>query len=166
MSETTLQREAKALTERLLANAGNRFPRAPGPVQVRFDLTGKTAGMVLFPHRGTPVIRYNAVLLEENGDHFLNRTVPHEVAHIVARRQFGKRIRPHGKEWREVMRLFNAESSRCHNYDTTRSSRRQMKRFTYRCTCQTHQLSSVRHNRVLRGQTYLCVSCKQPLVAA
>lgn len=164
MFETTLQQEVENLSRRLLATAGNHFQQDPGKLIIRFDLTGKAAGMALFPSRGTPVIRYNALLLAENRDDFLKRTVPHEVAHIVARRRFGKKIKPHGAEWRQVMHLFGAEASRCHNYDVSRSIRRTLKRYPYRCDCTTHQLSSIRHNRVKRGQIYRCISCKQPLI--
>ncbi|WP_275097116.1 SprT-like domain-containing protein [Sedimenticola hydrogenitrophicus] len=164
MLETALQREVEALTQQLLTSAGAYFRQDPGQVVVKFDLTGKAAGMALFPHRATPVIRYNALLLVENRADFLKRTVPHEVAHIVARRLFGHRIKPHGAEWRRVMRLFGAEASRCHNYDVSRAIRRRLQRFAYRCDCRSHELSSIRHNRVLQGQTYLCVNCKQPLV--
>lgn len=165
MFETVLRQEVEALTQQLLITAGNHFQQDPGRVIVRFDLTGKAAGMAIFPPRATPVIRYNALLLAENRDDFLRRTVPHEVAHIIARRLFGKKIKPHGPEWRQVMQLFGAEAARCHNYDVSRSSQRKVKRFSYRCDCRTHQLSSIRHNRVLQGQRYLCIVCKQPLVA-
>ncbi|MDF1528408.1 MAG: SprT-like domain-containing protein [Sedimenticola sp.] len=163
MFETALQKEVERLSLQLLTTAGKHFGKAPGKVHIKFDLTGKAAGMALFPHRATPVIRFNALLLTENQEDFLKRTVPHEVAHVIARNFFGKRIKPHGPEWREVMHLFGAEASRCHNYDVSRSTRRKLKRFNYRCECRTHELSSIRHNRVLQGQRYHCVKCKQPL---
>ncbi|MCW8944600.1 MAG: hypothetical protein OQL27_07480, partial [Sedimenticola sp.] len=56
-----------------------------------------------------------------------------------------------------------AEASRCHSYDVSRSSRRSLKRFSYQCECRTHELTSIRHNRVLKGLRYHCVNCKQPL---
>ncbi|WP_428607421.1 SprT-like domain-containing protein [Sedimenticola sp.] len=166
MLETALRQEVEALTYRLLATAGDHYHKDPDQVIIQFNLTGKAAGMALFPHRSTPVIRYNTLLLIENQEDFLRRTVPHEVAHVVARRFFGQKIKPHGAEWREVMQLFGAEASRCHNYDISRASRRRLKRFNYRCDCRTHRLSSIRHKRVLQGQQYLCIDCKQPLVAS
>jgi len=164
MFETALQQEAEQRTHQLLADAGRHFGRDPGRVLVKFNLTGRAAGMAMFPHRSSPIIRYNALLLSENREDFLNRTVPHEVAHVVARTLFGRRIRPHGPEWQQVMALFGADPSRCHDYDVTRASRRRLKRFDYRCDCRSHQLTSIRHNRILQGQTYLCLNCKQPLV--
>ncbi len=163
MFETALQKEVEQQVRQLLITAGNHFEKDPGQVDIKFDLTGKAAGMAVFPHRAKPVIRFNALLLNENQEDFLKRTVPHEVAHIIARSFFGKRIRPHGTEWRQVMQLFGAEASRCHNYDVSRSSQRRLKRFPYRCECRTHELSSIRHNRVLQGQHYHCVKCSHPL---
>ena len=163
MFETALQQEAEQRTRQLLAVAGRHFGREPGRVVVKFDLSGKAAGMALFPHRASPIIRYNVLLLAENREDFLRRTVPHEVAHVVARHLFGRRIKPHGPEWRQVMVLFGADPSRCHDYDISRASRRRLKRFDYRCNCRSHQLTSIRHNRVLQGQVYLCLKCRQPL---
>jgi len=163
MFETALQKEVEQLTLQLLKSAGEHYGKDPGKVELKFDLTGKTAGMALFPRRAKPIIRLNALLLIENQEDFLKRTVPHEVAHIIARGFFGKRIKPHGAEWREVMQLFGAEASRCHSYDVSRSTRRTLKRFSYHCECRTHQLSSIRHNRALNGQCYVCVHCKKQL---
>ncbi|MCW8891141.1 MAG: SprT-like domain-containing protein [Sedimenticola sp.] len=163
MFETAIQKEVEQQVQQLLITAGNHFAKDPGQVEIKFDLTGKAAGMAVFPHRARPIIRFNALLLNENQEDFLKRTVPHEVAHVIARCFFGKRIRPHGQEWKQVMGLFGAEASRCHSYDVSRSSRRTLKRFSYQCDCRTHELSSIRHNRVLQGQRYHCVNCKQPL---
>jgi SprT protein len=163
MFETALHKEVEQLTLRLLKSAGDHYGKDPGKVELKFDLTGKAAGMALFPHRAKPIIRLNALLLIENREDFIKRTVPHEVAHVIARGFFGKRIKPHGAEWRQVMQLFGAEATRCHSYDVSRSTRRTLKRFPYQCECQTHELSSIRHNRVLQGQRYHCVKCSQPL---
>lgn len=163
MFETALQKEVERLTRQLLNSAGDHYGKNPGKVEIKFDLTGKAAGMALFPHRATSIIRFNALLLIENREDFLKRTVPHEVAHVIARNIFGKKIKPHGVEWKQVMKLFGAEASRCHSYDVSRSTRRTLKRFSYHCECRTHELSSIRHNRVLQGQRYHCVKCSRPL---
>jgi SprT protein len=135
-------------------------------VLVRFDLRGCNAGMASFTPGGPPEIRYNRTLLAENPDGFVARTVPHEVAHVVARTLFGATIRPHGTEWKALMSWFGAEASRCHDYDVTRAQIRRLQRFLYRCACRRHWLTSIRHNRALAGQTYYCRACKQPLELA
>lgn len=131
--------------------------------EIRFDLRGRTAGQVRFC-RGQPwVIRYNPVLLRENTDDFLTQTVPHEVAHLIAFACHGPRIRPHGPEWRAVMKYLGAEPQRCHRFDVTGVASRRLREFEYHCGCRNHVLSSIRHNRVLAGYTYLCRRCSAPL---
>lgn len=164
MFDTAVQQEVEQRVQQLLITARDHFKKDPGQVEIKFNLTGKAAGMAIFPHRANPIIRFNTQLLIENREAFLKRTVPHEVAHVIARGLFGKRIKPHGQEWKQVMGLLGAEASRCHSYDVSRSVRRKLKRFTYHCQCRSHQLSSIRHNRVLQGQRYHCLSCKQPLM--
>jgi len=128
-----------------------------------FALTGKTAGYYKRLHDGSCILNFNRLLLEQQTRDFIDRTVPHEVAHLVAYQVFGSHIRPHGSEWKAVMRLFNADASRCHNYDVSKVSTRKYRRYAYECSCRSHQLTSIRHNRVLSGYRYVCKSCKQQL---
>ncbi len=158
-----LQRTALVRTKALLKQAGHHFGRDAPSVLINFELKGQAAGMVRFPASGKAQIRYNAVLLTENAEDFLKRTVPHEVAHVIARTYHGGKIRPHGAEWQSVMGFFNAEPSRCHSYDISRSSTRKLRRFRYACHCSEHLLTSIRHKRSLAGQRYRCRKCKNPL---
>jgi len=150
-------------SRRLLRQAADWLGiRMPEP-EICFDLRGRTAGQVRFG-RGRPcMIRYNLVLLRENTDAFLAETVPHEVAHLIAFARYGSRIRPHGSEWRAVMEYLGAEPRRCHRYDVDRAASRRLQEFDYHCGCRNHRLSSIRHNRVLAGYTYLCRRCSGPL---
>lgn len=132
-------------------------------IEIRFDLRGKTAGQVRIRARGEYLIRYNLELLERGGADFIQRTVPHEVAHVLAYHRYGKRIRPHGPEWQRIMRQLGAEPTRCHDYDVSGLSARKLTYFRYHCGCMEHQLSSIRHNKVAKGQHYLCKRCGEPL---
>ncbi len=157
--------EAQRRTRALLKQASAHY-RIPNPrTDIRFDLRGKSAGQARYSTRGQPVIRYNPQLLAENGERFLNRTLPHEVAHIIAHRVFGTGIRPHGAEWQTIMQLFGADSSRCHDYDTSRAGTRLLTRYAYHCGCREHALTSIRHNRILAGQVYYCRACGKALAA-
>jgi SprT protein len=155
--------QARSLTQQLLRTAADHYGIARPRPELRFDLRGLAAGQVRFLPRGTAIIRYNPQLLAENGNAFLARTVPHEVAHLIARRVFGSRIRPHGQEWQAVMELFKADASRCHSYDTSRARTRRLTQFPYHCACRSHLLTSIRHHRVLAGQRYLCRTCGEAL---
>ena len=154
---------AETRTHALLTQASGHY-RIPTPqTDIRFDLRGKSAGQARIPYRGRPVIRYNPQLLWENGERFLSRTVPHEVAHIIAQRLYGARIRPHGKEWQAVMLLFGADPSRCHDYDISHVTTRRLTHYAYHCACREHALTSIRHKRILAGQTYYCNVCRRTL---
>lgn len=154
---------AQVQTRRLLRQAARHFSvPLPDPL-IRFDLRGKAAGMVLFHDNRQTVIRYNRSMLVDNGEAFIQRTVPHEVAHLVARQLHGAAIRPHGREWQAVMHFFGADSSRCHNFSVREQERRRMRHFDYRCDCQAHRLSAIRHHRHQAGVSYRCRRCGSAL---
>jgi SprT protein len=163
MLDMTLERQAESWTRQLIEQAVRHFDLPISQPRVRFDLRGKAAGMALFHPRGETVIRYNTQMLKENGQAFIAQTVPHEVAHLVARAVFGPAVRPHGAEWRSIMTLFGAEPRRCHGFAVPRKDRRKMRYFTYRCACRDHSLSAIRHHRSLSGVVYICRLCGSPL---
>lgn len=129
---------------------------------VRHDLRGQVAGQA-WPNEG--LLRFNPVLGGENWAHFLEHTVAHEVAHLLACWRHGAGALGHGPAWREAMALFGVEPSVCHTYDTSRSIAWRQRRWPYRCGCPwPQQLTTTRHNRVqLRRATYLCRTCGEPL---
>lgn len=155
---------AEKKTRALIEKSEIHFTIEIPTVEIRFDLRGQAAGKVTFQKNSTPIIHYNIKLLRENKERFLNQTLPHEVAHVVAHTLYGTKIRPHGPEWQNIVHLFGAEANRCHDYDTSRSRVRRLQRYSYRCGCGQHQLTSIRHFRILRGQSYYCRKCKQTLV--
>ncbi len=102
-------------------------------------------------------IRLNPVLLLENSEAFIEEVVPHELAHLLVWKHFG-RVAPHGKEWKWMMEnVLGVPARRTHQFEL-QSVRRNT--FPYRCKCQEHQLTVRRHNRVVRGEAvYRCVHC-------
>jgi len=91
----------------------------------------------------------------------MTTTVPHEVAHYVADILFGfKNIRPHGKEWQAIMCKLGVEPQVTGNYDLSGISMKRQRRFTYVCDCMSHELTTVRHNKISRGKAqYFCGKC-------
>lgn len=125
---------------------------------------------IVYQQRGTSAgtawlqsweIRLNPVLLLENQQPFIDEVVPHELAHLLVFRQFG-RVAPHGREWRWMMEsVLLTPASRTHRFETASV---QSKTFPYRCGCGQHQLTIRRHNRVLRGESeYRCRRCGEKL---
>jgi SprT protein len=133
--------------------------------QVEYTLQGRTAGVAI----GTNEINFNAVLLMENVERFIARTVPHEVAHCVDLHnqitnglyRYGERRSAHGESWKYIMRLFGVQDiSRTHSYDTTNSARPQ-RRYPYKCSVcgEKIELSGQRHNKIRRGATFHHTVC-------
>ncbi|HEN3567361.1 SprT family zinc-dependent metalloprotease [Yersinia sp. HM-2024] len=106
-------------------------------------------------------IRLNPVLLLENQQPFIDEVVPHELAHLLVYRQFG-RVPPHGKEWRWMMEhVLQVPASRTHQFEVTSV---RSKTFNYQCKCQQHALTIRRHNKVQRGESeYRCRECGEKL---
>lgn len=131
----------------------------PEPV-IRCDLRGTTAGQAQWQPGSRPVLRFNLAFARAHPMDFLAQTVPHEVAHLVTTACHG-RTRPHGSEWRAVMAFFGIpDASRCHSYPIAEHLVRRQRRWTYRCHCRTHALSTTRHHRIESGRVrYQCRHC-------
>ncbi len=162
-AQWALHERVVARSRALLKMAESHYGRPIPAPEIRFDLRGQAAGQARIAPGRISLLRYNPALLAANVKDFLVQTVAHEVAHLVAFEVFGRHIRPHGVEWQAVMRLFGVPPQRCHSYVATESDRRRLARHTYHCGCRTHELSSIRHNRIAKGQQYLCRACGQPL---
>lgn len=123
-----------------------------------FNQRGRTAGTAYLQKNE---MRFNAFMLTQDPDKFIEQVVPHEVAHLVVYQIYGAKPRPHGPEWVAIMEhLFNVEAERTHTFDVPKPKNL----YLYQCGCQTHEFTAHRHGRVKRGTQYLCKLCKEPLV--
>lgn len=141
------------------------------PTNIIFKRNGTRGGYSNYSQRE---LMFQLDLAEHHENDFLNSTVPHEVAHYVQRavygytNGFGRKVMPHGREWKGIMRnVFRLEPSRCHSYDTSVTKTRKQRKFEWGCNCgKTFQLSTTMHNKCIRSKqrygTYnrICLSCK------
>ncbi len=133
---------------------------------IRYDKRGTTAGTA---NPSKNEIDLNSVLLMENVDDFIDRIVGHETAHLIAE-QLYKGIKPHGAEWKSVMRHLGLLPERCHRYDTTNSRVRRIRpraTYAYICACgKEYRLGATRHRRHVAsgGKRYCCRKCKAYLL--
>ena len=131
--------------------------------EIRYDTKGRAAGWAHFSHLGPHWIRINPILLNENVEYVVNQTVPHEIAHLVAYTVFGTRIKPHGHEWKFVMRVFGKEPKRCHRLDVTsvQRVRRAVTRITFHCDkCkQPLEITQNRYTKMMNGKVYVHRGC-------
>lgn len=158
-SNTLRQVEDKILETYLRAE--KLFARTFELPTIQWDLRGLCAGKALCRAN---CIRLNPVLLCANTEDFIRQTVPHEVAHLVNRALNGGAVKPHGPEWRAIMRAFGLAPLRCHNYDVEPTASRTQERHAYYCLCRIHQISQTKHNRIRRGFIYRCRHCGVSIV--
>jgi SprT protein len=165
---TKQRQQVIELTQVYIKRARQIFNREFDFIPVSFNLTGRAAGMYKVSG-DSGLIRYNPFIFARYFDQNIATTIPHEVAHYVTDKMYGKsrgfvfrsrRIKPHGQEWKEVMHAFGADASRTFNLNLEGLPVRKYRYFSYDCECDQHQLSSRRHNRVLRNQRkYYCQKC-------
>lgn len=153
-----LKMQVQRRLKRDLALADAYFNKKFIPPTISYDVRGLKAG-VAYLRRNE--VRFNSVLLQENGLLFIQQVVPHEFAHLLVYQHFGN-VRPHGKEWKMMMQeVLGVPAEIYHGFDTRNVAGAL---FPYRCACQIHLLSLRRHNTVKSGaRHYICKQCRQPL---
>lgn len=153
-------------TRQYIELASDFYARPFKNIDVLFNLSGRNAGMyrVCGQQRW---IRYNPYIFARYFTDGLHTTVPHEVAHYVTDQLYSlKKIRPHGVQWKNVMHVLGAKPQVTGNYSLAGIPQRRQKRYTYQCECRQHQISAIRHRRIVNRQaTYYCKQCKQLIQA-
>ena len=159
------QKQVIEKTESYIQVATEIYNQKINLIPVYFNLKGRAAGMYVTEHKQR-YIRYNPYIFAKYFEDNLQSTVPHEVAHYVSDVLFGlHKIRPHGAEWKGIMQSLGAKPEITSDYDLTGIPVRKLQRFEYKCGCMTHQLTAIRHNKVLRGKlSYRCKYCGSPVV--
>ena len=155
-------------THHYIEQAAERYNIKSKPLDIVFNLKGRTSGMYRVSHRlgrHSREIRYNSYIFSKYYEDSLNSTVPHEVAHYVSDLIYGlNNIKPHGNEWKAIMLDFNADAAVTANYDLTGIPQKKFSLYTYQCSCREHQLSSIRHNKINKKRfRYYCNYCKKLL---
>jgi SprT protein len=162
--------ELKARVEKELArhvsNARFLWGRDFKMPEVRYDVRGTVAG---YANLASNTIRLNPVLLNENVDAFIARTVPHEFAHLVDYvlnpgnfSMYRSKRSVHGPSWKRIMRDLGCDPSRCHTYDTT-NARKNTKAFIWVCShCgEKIRLGPKRHEKMASGRArYWSLACR------
>jgi predicted SprT family Zn-dependent metalloprotease len=93
--------------------------------------------------------------LSDHGNDEIDRTLRHELAHLLAQFRVGRRrIAPHGDEWRQACRdLDIADEARCHNLPF--ATKAYPARFVYRCPHCRQEFPRVRRIR----RAIACLAC-------
>jgi SprT protein len=161
------EQSIRRITGEYIHRAGMLYDRKLALIPVMFDLKGRAAGMYKVRDRNR-TIHYNPYIFAKYLDDNIATTVPHEVAHYVVDILYGAtNTRPHGVEWRNVMLSLGVEPVVTANYDLSDIPVRRQRRHAYQCACTVHQITTVRHNKIISGKAhYLCRNCMKPLTSA
>jgi len=140
-----------------------RFGKSYAYPAIQYTLRGGVAGTATYQRQ---LINYNMGLYRENKEKYSNRTIPHEIAHLFNYRihvenrgAWGGGLKPHGREWKNIMMRMGLDYSRCHDYKVTKV-RKVTKDYIYKCACKEHKVSSILHNKMMKGKTYKCNTCR------
>ena len=143
--------EAMLSKSRALLHAAGAAPLA-ARVRIEWNARMRSTAGVAFP--GRALVRLNP-RLREFGDDEIERTLRHELAHLLAHERAGRRrIAPHGAEWRRACRdLGLADEKRTHDLPLPR--RAIARRHHYRCPVCKMEVARVKPLR--RGSA--CLKC-------
>ena len=115
-----------------------------------WDLKGTVGGQAYLNQNK---IRINMEALKKYTTRYIEQTIGHEFAHLVAYKSLLHR--GHGRAWAKVMRSFDLFPDRCHDYDLT-PARVVKKQYLYQCDkCgQEFPLTAIRHNKMKRNNSH------------
>lgn len=156
MKSELLNRVEDKIVETFLL-AQKQFGKVFELPQLSFELnSSRVAGQALL--RGWK-IKINPEFLEQYPDQVISRTVPHEVAHLVAFNVYPHAKQSHGPEWKSVAVKLGTEPTRCHSMHLP-----EKQPHTYICSCQKFHVSNLIHRKIQNGQRRFCLKCKKDLV--
>lgn len=154
-AHSLLDSRVRSLRARAVTALGLVLPE----IEVRTDLRGMAAGRCHITRAGRALeikIRFNVLVLEEAWllEDAWRETAPHEVAHAaIAAQAFrnGRRVRPHGPEWRALCLALGGSGRTTHALPLRRARRH--REFEYRLPEGEHVwLGAVRHKRLQSGK--------------
>jgi predicted SprT family Zn-dependent metalloprotease len=140
---------------------------------ITYNLRGHTAGMLRLRNGRVRDLRINGELLQTKAytDDMVENTLGHEWAHAI---QYVKYFaepwrgsiyrRAHGEGWKQIMRRLGLKPTRCHNYQTISARRQRSVDYSCQGCDKVYQFTTRRHNKVLRGYSYLCGECRGKLI--
>jgi SprT protein len=131
---------------------------------IKVNLKGsRLIGQCVKEGKKSYVIRLHAELLRKFRMQYVKDVLTHEFAHAVQMELFAK-SKPHGQEWKSVMENLSGVPYQKSNVDYRLKNSRTFKTYLYKCDCREYLITSIRHNKIIRGVSiYKCKKCGQVL---
>lgn len=154
-----IRHAVSARVDALLGIARSEFNiELPAP-KIKYALRNTTAGTADF---NKWAVDFNPIFLNDNREEYIESTVGHEVAHLVAMKQYGLKMYPHGREWQRVMSVFGLKPQINHMYDCSKI----LVTNKWKCSCGVHDVTARQHKNLLNGAgLYHCQACRAAIQA-
>lgn len=124
-------------------------------LNISYDLKGLKAG--IFNPKNNQ-IKLNGDLCAKFPERMANEILVHEVAHFIASKFYKKR-KPHGSEWKLIAKILGLKKPKA-THDMPVKPARLFKRYKYKCRCSIHNITSIRHNKIMSKKAkYICNRC-------
>jgi SprT protein len=129
-----------------------------GPVEIRCDIRGKTAGYAGWKtNRWTGensnfFLRFNREAIAKHWDEMVQVTIPHEVAHLVCAAHPELGGRDHNWKWAQIDRSLGGNGERCHNMELTPG--RKTARYVYKDSLGREMTVGPKHHAALQRGKY------------
>lgn len=116
-----------------------------------------------------PIMNLNEHLLNEYWEIYINEVVVHEYAHLVVNKFYpswfnaSKIVKPHWKEFKAISSYFwyegKSTSKLFKDSEVLKAKKRNVKRWSYKCDCMIHEVSTQKHKKIQQGWRYICKNC-------
>jgi len=127
-----------------------------------FDL--KTTSYYGYYDEETNEIHLHLPLLKEFKKLYINEVLTHEYAHAVVFKLYGYNVKPHGKEWKNIMKYLGIKKPAATTTIFDNSEFIRKNSYLYKCNCDIYYLSKYIHNRIQKGYKYYCKRCNGKLI--
>ena len=143
----------------LMQVAAIKWPAVQFPqITVKMNARLRTTAGRAYLQQG--IVEFNPSIYEAHVEEFLEDTVPHEVAHVVAYYVFGST--GHDIFWKQVCSDLGSATQRLHSFTVPKCSN--AKTYKFKCACMEHEFTPQRYAWVKKGKMYRCRNCGEILV--
>lgn len=131
---------------------------AIGPVEIRYDIRGKTAGYAGWKvNRWTGecsnfYLRFNREAITKHWEEMVKHTIPHEIAHLVCAAHPELGGKDHNWKWASIDRALGGNGERCHNMELTPG--RKTTRYVYKDSLGREMIVGPKHHAALQRGRY------------
>ena len=128
------------------------------PIEIRYDIRGKTAGYAGWKvnrwtgEKSCYALRFNREAITKHWEEMVKSTIPHEVAHIVCAVFPELGGENHNWKWAQVDRSLGGTGERCHNMELTPG--RKTNRYVYKLPCGEEVIVGPKHHSALQKGKY------------